>query len=84
MKNMSDQIQDSRTKAEYRDSRELFEHEKLIHDLRNCLSPILMQAQILSLHAATSGTEREAIKKSANVIERKVQEMVKLLDQKLL
>ena len=57
-----------------------FEYRKLIHDLRNGLSPILMQAQLLSQYAEHAGSETEAIKKSAEAIERSVKEMVKLLD----
>lgn len=55
---------------------------KLIHDLRNCLSPILMQAQLLSHYAETAGSETEAIRKSVEVIERSVKDMVSLLAHK--
>ena len=51
--------------------------QKLVHDLNNCLSSILMQAQFLAL--SSSSLDAEGIKKSAEAIEQSVQEMVLLL-----
>ena len=79
---MSEQIVDSRIKEEHSDFISLFEYKKLIHDLRNSLSPILMQAQLLSQHAENAGSEGEAIKNCAEAIERSVKTMAKLLDSK--
>ena len=53
---------------------------KLIHDLRNGLSPILMQAQLLSQYAENPSEDAEAIKKAAEAIERSVKAMALLLD----
>ena len=75
-------MNDSRIKHEHGDFVGLFEYRKLIHDLRNSLSPILMQAQLLSQHAENAGSEAAAIKKSADAIERSVKEMANLLDNK--
>jgi signal transduction histidine kinase len=52
---------------------------ELIHDLRNKLAPILMQAQLLSQYAERAGSHAEAIKKSAAAIERSVKEIEVLL-----
>ena len=54
-------------------------YDKLIHDLRNGLAPILMQVQLLSKYAETPEADAEAIKNSAVSIERAVKEMVALL-----
>lgn len=78
---MSEQIKDSIIK-EGHDDLGLFEYRKLIHDLRNGLSPILMQAQLLSRYAETPGAEVAAIKKSADAIEQGVKAMDLLLDNK--
>ena len=80
---MSEKISRSRIKKEVLDDFvDMVEHRKLIHDLRNCLSPMLMQAQLLSQHAENADSEAVAIKKSAEAIERSVKEMVKLLENK--
>lgn len=80
---MSEQINNTKTEEEHVDFVRLFEYRKLIHDLRNGLSPILMQAQLLlAQYAETPGEDAEMIKKSAEAIERSVKEMVKLLDNK--
>jgi len=79
---MSDQMNDSRIKKEHSDFAGLIGHRQLIHDLRNALSPILMQAQLLSQYAETPGTEADAIKKSADALEKNVKAMVTLLNDK--
>ena len=79
---MSEQINDLNTKEERADFVGLFEHRKLIHDLRNGLSPILMQAQLLLQYAETPSTEAGAIKKLAEAIEQSVKAMAILLDNK--
>ena len=61
---------------------EQIEYRKLIHDLRNGLSQILMQAQLMSRYAETPGTEIAAIKKLADAIEQNVKAMALLLDNK--
>ncbi len=56
------------------------EYRKLIHDLRNGLSSILMQAQLLLQYTETPGTGSAAIKKSAGAIAKSVKAMASLLE----
>ncbi|MDP3941212.1 MAG: hypothetical protein Q8Q49_02780 [bacterium] len=79
---MSEQIKNSTIKEEHGDFVGPFEYRKLIHDLRNGLSPILMQAQLLSQYVETPGIEVSTIKKSADAIEQSVRAMTILLDNK--
>lgn len=56
------------------------EYRKLIHDLRNSLASILMQAQMLSHLAKIAKTDVVAIKKVAGSIEKNVKSMAHLLE----
>ena len=80
--NMSKTLIDSQIKNEHSDSLQLLNHRKLIHDLRNGLSPILMQAQLLLIHTERKDLESGAIRESARAIERSVHEIINLLDNK--
>lgn len=77
---MSEHMRDTGIKEQHDNLVGIFEYRKLIHDLRNGLSPILMQAQLLSQYAESPSPEGAAIKKSANAIERSVRTMEQLLD----
>lgn len=58
----------------------LLDHETLIHDVRNGLSAILMQAQLLSHYAETPAADVDAIKRSVSAIEQSVRAIVIVLD----
>lgn len=77
---MSDKINDVRKKELDGDFVPLLEHKKMIHDVRNGLSAILMQAQLLSLYTENGEPATKTIKTSAKAIEQSVKEIVMLFD----
>lgn len=79
---MSDQKNDSPIKEVPDDSIGRTEFRKLIHDLRNGLSPILMQAQLMAHYANNPVTEEDAIKELAVAIEQSVKAMAQMLEEK--
>lgn len=54
---------------------------KLIHDIRNGLSPILMYAQLIAYNTDKTPENTATIKKSAKEIENRIKSLASLLDK---
>lgn len=76
---MSEHTPHQRIHYELGDSEE--DQIKLFHDLRNLISPILIQSQLLMRYAETPESKSLEIKKSADAIDYCVRKIVKLLEQ---